>query len=86
MNWRTMTLLNWVSPIVVVQKGHDVSDIRLCVDMRQANAAIIRQRFPIPTVDEVLQDLNQSKIFSRIDIKMAYHEIELKPESREIMK
>lgn len=75
---------NWVSPVVVVPKGHDGSDIRLCVDMRQANDAIIRERFPIPTVDEVLQDLNESKIFSRIDIKMAYHQIELKPESREI--
>ena len=75
---------NWVSPVVVVPKGHDGSHIRLCVDMRQANAAIIRERFPIPTVDEVLQDLNESKIFSRIDIKMAYHQIEMKPDSREI--
>lgn len=60
---------NWVSPVVVVPKGHNGSDIRLCVDMHQANAAIIRERFPIPTVDEVLQDLNESKIFIRIDIK-----------------
>ena len=77
---------NWVSPVVVVPKGHDGSDIRLCVDTQHANAAILRERFPIPTVDEVLQDLNQSKIFSRIDIKIAYHQIELKPASREIMK
>ena len=34
---------NWVSPVVVVPKGHDGSDIKLCVDMRQANAAIIRE-------------------------------------------
>ena len=73
----------WVSHVVVVPKGQG-SDIRLCVDMRQANKAIIRERFPIPTVDEVLQDLNESKVFSRIDIKMAIHQIELKSESREI--
>ena len=77
---------NWVSPEVVVPKRHDGSDIQLCVDMRQVNAAIIGEQFQIPTVDEVLQDIKQSKIFSRIDIKMAYYQIEIKPESREIMK
>ena len=47
----------WVSPIVLVSKQND--EIRLFVDMRKANEAIIRKRYPIPTVDEVLQSLNQ---------------------------
>lgn len=42
----------WVSPVIIVPKSN--GDIRLCVDMRQANAAIIRERHPIPTVDEIL--------------------------------
>jgi hypothetical protein len=41
-------------------------------------------RFPIPTVDEVIQVLNQSKVFSKLDIRLAYHQIELTPDSREI--
>ena len=44
----------WVSPIVVVPKPS--GGIRLYVDMRKANDAIVRERYPIPTVDEVLQD------------------------------
>ena len=52
--------------------------------MRQANTAIIRERHPIPTVDEVLHDLNQSKLFSKLDIKWAFHQIELDEESRPI--
>ena len=73
---------SWVSPVVVVPKPS--GDIRLCVDMRQANMAVKRERVPIPTIDEVLQDLNQSKFFSKLDLTSAYHQIELSPESRDI--
>ena len=72
----------WVSPVVVVPKP--TGDIRLCVDMPQANMAVKRERYPIPTIDEVLQDLNQSKFFSKLDLNSAYHQIELAPESRDI--
>ena len=73
---------SYVSPVVVVPKPS--GDIRLCVDMRQANMAVKRERFRIPTIDEVLQDLNQSKFFSKLDLTSAYHQIELSPESRDI--
>ncbi|VDI25706.1 Hypothetical predicted protein [Mytilus galloprovincialis] len=73
----------WVSPVVVVPKRSG-DDIRLCVDMRQANTAVKRVRHPIPTIDELLQDMNSSKVFSKLDVTWAYHQIELKPESREI--
>lgn len=56
----------WISPVVIVPKEND---IRRCIDMRQANTAVIRERHPIPTVDEVLHDLNESKIFSKLDIE-----------------
>ncbi|XP_062585167.1 uncharacterized protein LOC134246834 [Saccostrea cucullata] len=64
----------WVSPIIVAPKPN--GDIRLCVDMRQANQAIIRERHPIPAVDEILQNLNRSCIFSKLDLKLAFHQIE----------
>jgi hypothetical protein len=55
------------------------------LDMRRTNQAVTRERYPIPTVDEVIQDLNQSKVFSKLDIRLAYHQIELTPDSREIL-
>ena len=73
---------SWVAPVVVVPKP--LGDIRFCVDMRQANMAVKRERFPIPTTDEVLQDLNQSKFFSKLDLTSAYHQVQLSPESRDI--
>ena len=72
----------WISPVVVVPKPN--GDIRLCVDMRQANSAIVRERHPIPTVDEVLHDLNGSTVFSKLDIKWAFHQVELSEASRPI--
>lgn len=69
----------WVSPVVVVPKRND---IQLWGDIRKANQAVMRERYPIPTVEEILQDLNQSTVFSKLDIKLAYHQIELDPKSR----
>ena len=72
----------WVSPVIAILKKND--EIRLCIDMRRANEAVIRERYYIPTVDEILQDLNQSKVYSKLDIKWAYHQLELLSKSREI--
>ena len=73
----------WVSPLVVIPKNN-YTDVRICVDMRQANKAIVRERHPIPTIDEVLLDLNRSTVFSKLDIKSAYRQIELTEKSREV--
>ena len=73
---------SWISPVVVVPKPS--GEIRLCVDMRQANAAVIRERFPIPTIDEVLNDMNGAKYFSKLDLKWGYHQLMLDESSREI--
>ncbi|CAC5385616.1 unnamed protein product [Mytilus coruscus] len=72
----------WVSPVVVIPKKN--SEIRLCIDMRRANEAVVREQYPIPTVEEILQDLNQSRVYSKLDIKWAFHQIELSQESRDI--
>ena len=71
----------WVNPVVIVPKG---DDIRLCIDMRRANEAIVRERHPIPTTDDVLHNMNGSKMFSKLDLKMGYHQLELHPDSRSI--
>ncbi|PFX17850.1 Transposon Ty3-G Gag-Pol polyprotein [Stylophora pistillata] len=72
----------WVSPVVVVPKPS--GDIRLCVDMRKANEAIVRERHPIPTVDDILYQMNGSKVFSKLDLKWGFHHIELEQQSRVI--
>nr|XP_039263174.1 uncharacterized protein K02A2.6-like [Styela clava] len=77
-------LTPWVSPIVCVPKPCDPENIRLCVDMRAANKAIKRVKHPMPTVDELIHDLNGYKVFSKLDLNQGYHQIELHPDSRHI--
>lgn len=72
----------WVNPVVILSKPD--KDIRMCLDMKKANEAIVRERYPIPTVDEILQGKNGSAVFSKLDLKWGYHQLELTPESREI--
>lgn len=73
---------SWVSPVVIAPKAS--GDIRLWVDMKKANAAIIRERIPIPTVDEVLENLDGSAVFSKLDLCLGFRQIELYEDSRDI--
>ena len=72
----------WVNPVVVVPKSQ--GDIHLCIHMRRANKAILRELHPIPTVDEILQSLNGSRVFSKLDLRWGFHQLELTPDLREI--
>lgn len=72
----------WVSPLVPVLK--DSGEIRLCVDMRRANRAVLREKHPLPVIDELLGSIHGAVLFSKLDIKDAYHQIEISEKSREI--
>ena len=52
--------------------------------MRHANEGIQREKLPIPTVDEVLEEMNGSTVFSKVDMNMGFHQIELEEASRDI--
>ena len=54
------------------------------MDMRHANKAIIQERLPTPTVDEVLEELNGSTVFSKLDLQHGFHQVELHTDSRDI--
>ena len=74
----------WVSPIVAFPKPNNPDKLRLCVDMRQANTAILRERHPQPTIEDLLNDLNGARYFSKLDLTAAYHQLELDEQSRYI--
>ena len=53
-----------MNPLVVVEKPN--GDIRICLDMGQANQAIVREKHSEPTVEETLQEVSYAKVFSKL--------------------
>ncbi|CAH2101616.1 unnamed protein product [Euphydryas editha] len=72
----------WISPVVPILKDDD--DIRLCIDMRRANSAIMRENHPLPCMDNFLPKIKKARYFSKLDIKNAFHQVEIHPNSRHL--
>ena len=67
----------WVSPVVLVPKPKQPTSVRLCVDMREANKAISRERHLMPT-----HYVNGATVFSKLDLNQGYHQLPLHPDSQ----
>ena len=70
----------WISPIVVGPKKS--GEVRICVDMGKANKAVKREKHLMPTIDDLIADLNGATHLSTRDLSSGYHQLELAPESR----
>jgi hypothetical protein len=53
---------------------------RMCVDYRPLNAVTIKNKYPLPCIDILFDQLSKAKVFSKIDLRYGYHQIKICPE------
>ena len=62
----------WGAPVLFVKKKD--GSLRLCIDYRQLNRVTIRNQYPLPRIDELFNQLQGSRVYSKIDLRSGYHQ------------
>lgn len=75
---------SWVSPLLPELSLKDNEDLRLCVDMRRANVAIIGENHSLSMMDYLFSRLANASYFTQLDLKNVFHQCELHPNRQHI--
>ena len=68
----------WGAPVIFVKKKDET--MRLCIDYRQLNKMTIKNRYPLPHIDDLFDQLHGATVFSKIDLRSRYHQVRIKDE------
>ena len=66
----------WGAPVLFVKKKD--GSMRLCIDYRELNQVTIKNRYPLPRIDDLFDQLSSAAVFSKIDLRSGYHQLKVR--------
>ena len=69
------------APVVFMKKKD--GELRMCVDYRALNKITIKNKYPIPRIDDLMDQLHDAKIFTKIDLRSGYNQVRIHPDDVE---
>ncbi|KAL0551536.1 hypothetical protein IC582_010625 [Cucumis melo] len=66
----------WGAPVLFVKKKD--GSMRLCIDYRELNKVTVKNKYPMPRIDDLFDQLQRATTFSKIDLRLEYHELRIK--------
>ncbi|MBN8156728.1 RNA-directed DNA polymerase [Vibrio vulnificus] len=65
----------WGAPVLFVKKKDGT--LRLCIDYRQLNKVTVKNKYPLPRIDDLFDQLQGAQVFSKIDLHYGYHQLKI---------
>ena len=66
----------WGAPVLFAKKKDKT--LRLCIDYRQLNRVTIKNRYPLPRIDDLFDQLSGARVYSKIDLRTGYHQLRVR--------
>jgi hypothetical protein len=66
----------WGAPVLFVKNKDET--LRLCIDYRQLKKMTVKNKYPLPRINDLFNQVGGTKIFSKLDLRSGYHQVRIK--------